>query len=125
MASELNFPDMSKQEFKVFNWLHKLKIRCIYQNPVFLYDEKNRPRVWTPDFYLPQLGIHIEVCGSKNFKYEYRDKIYKLNNIEVIFIHSYKPKNKWTTFFREKLRETEEKRRKNIDKLMEILPSKK
>jgi hypothetical protein len=56
-----------------------------YQSPVFVYDEKGRPRVWTPDFYTPKLGIYIEVCGSENFNYAYREKIYEKNSFPVIF----------------------------------------
>ena len=58
---------MTKAEKDVSEHLNKLKIPWIYQHPIFVYDEKNRPRVWTPDFYLPELKIHIEVCGSQNF----------------------------------------------------------
>jgi len=34
---------------------------------VFVWDGDGRPRVWTPDFYLTQFGIYLEVCGSKEF----------------------------------------------------------
>jgi len=71
------YNDMTESEKEVANYLTKLNLYWIYQAPVFVYDEKDRPRVWTPDFYIPKLGIYIEVCGSKNFNYDYRDNIYR------------------------------------------------
>ena len=65
---EKNFAEFLKQELNFWWW---------YEYPVFVYDEKDRPRVWTPDFYIPKLGMFIEVCGSTDFDYEYREKIYK------------------------------------------------
>lgn len=54
-----------------------------YESPVFVYDEKEHPRVWTPDFFIPKLGIFIEVIGSRktfkenNHTYQYRKEIYE------------------------------------------------
>jgi hypothetical protein len=61
--------EMSASEENVSDYLTELGLHWIYQYPVFIYDEKRRPRVWTPDFYLPELGIYIEVCGSERFNY--------------------------------------------------------
>ena len=41
----------------------------------FVFDDKNRPRFWLPDFYIPILGVYIEVCGSERFDYEFRENI--------------------------------------------------
>lgn len=69
------YNDMMDSEKEVANYLSELSLYWIYQSPVFVYDEKGRPRVWTPDFYIPKLGIYIEVCGSEDFNYDYRDEI--------------------------------------------------
>lgn len=62
------YADMEESEKIVAHFLRELNIWWIYESPVFVYDEKERPRVWTPDFYLPKLGMYVEVCGSENPK---------------------------------------------------------
>lgn len=79
------YSDMKDSEREVAEYLKELGLYWIFESPVFVYDKKERPRVWTPDFCIPKLGIFIEVCGSEKFDYEYRDKIYKKNGFYVVF----------------------------------------
>jgi len=51
-----------------------------------------------PDFYIPKLGMHIEVCGSEDFDYKYREGIYQKNGYHVVFLHIYKQPKKWKNF---------------------------
>ena len=90
---------MTNSERKVAKLLKKIGIKWSYEHPVFVWDENKRPRVWAPDFYLSQFGIYIEVCGSDCFNYEYRRKIFKENNVNVIFLHVYKNELKWKNYF--------------------------
>jgi len=113
MSSEQD--DMTESEKKVANYLEQLRrhspyLWWKYQFPVFIYDEKDRPRVWTPDFFLPKLGIYIEVCGSPRFNYDYREKIYDRNGYHVIFVHVYKGKKVWRDFLVDRIRQIEESR---------------
>ena len=112
------FSDMSDNEIEVAEYLKKLGLYWIYESPVFVYDEKERPRVWTPDFYIPKLGIFIEVCGSENYNYEYREKIYKKNGFYVVFIHVYKEREKWKTFLVKRIMNIEEQRHDEVMKLI-------
>ncbi len=70
-----------------------------YEQPVFVWGENKRPRVWAPDFYLIPFGIYVEVCGSKNFNYDYSRKIFDNNGYRVIFLHLYKESSKWKKHF--------------------------
>jgi hypothetical protein len=115
------YDDMEASEKEVANYLKKLRLYWIYEFPVFVYDEKERPRVWTPDFYIPKLGIFIEVCGSEKFDYEYRDKIYKKNGFFVVFVHFYKEKGKWKTYLIKRIMEIEEQRHSEVMKMMNAL----
>ena len=54
------YKDMEKSEILVAKHLNKLGFEWHYEHPVFLFDEKKRPRVWTPDFYIPSLNLYIE-----------------------------------------------------------------
>ena len=86
---------MTRSEKEVAELLKDLGIKWSYEHPVFVWDENKRPRVWAPDFFLMQFGIYVEVCGSKNFDYDYRRKIYDTNGHKVIFLHLYKESKKW------------------------------
>ena len=50
------YEGMTNAEKDVADCLHELGLWWWYEFPVFVYDEKERPRVWTPDFYIPKLG---------------------------------------------------------------------
>jgi len=78
--------------------LKKLNLLWQFQQGIYLLDIEGRPRVWTPDFYLPELGIYIEVCGSKDFDYDYRAKVYRKNKIPTIFVHQYKSQKYWQKY---------------------------
>jgi hypothetical protein len=115
------YADMEDSEKQVSEYLRELDLWWLYEFPVFVYDEKNRPRVWTPDFYIPKLGMYIEVCGSERFDYEYREKIYKKNGYPVIFVHFYKKEEKWQSFLIARIKEIEEKRHDEVMKMLRSL----
>jgi len=115
------YADMKESEKQVANYLRELNIWWIFESPVFVYDERDRPRVWTPDFYIPKLGMYIEVCGSEGFDYEYREKIYKKNGYPVIFVHFYKKEEKWQNYLIARIREIEEKRHEEVLKTLHSL----
>jgi len=112
---------MKESEKLVASYLRELNIWWIYESPVFVYDEKDRPRVWAPDFYLPKLGMYVEVCGSESFNYEYREKIYKKNGYPVIFVHFYKKEEKWQNYLIARIREIEEKRHEEVVNMLHSL----
>jgi len=95
MQKESIYDRMTNAEKEVANVLKELKIQWTYEQPVFVWDETNRPRVWTPDFYLQQFGIYLEVCGSEKFNYSYRMKIFNKNGYQVIFLHLFKNTEQW------------------------------
>ena len=112
---------MTDAELQVADYLKELKIWWNFQASVFVYDEKDRPRVWTPDFYLPRLGMYIEVCGTEKFDYEYREKIYNKNEIHVIFVHVYKEVGKWKGYLLNRIKDIEEERHNEIINIINSL----
>jgi len=104
MQKELVYDRMTNAEKEVANVLEELKIQWSFEQPIFVWDENKRPRVWAPDFYLIPFGIYVEVCGSEKFDYEYRRKIFDRNGYRVIFLHLYKETHKWKNHFLSYLR---------------------
>jgi len=95
MKKESVYDKMTETEREVATLLKNLGIFWNYEKPVYICDDNSRPRVWTPDFFLVQFGVYLEVCGSKDFDYEYRKKIFDRNGYKIIFLHLYKEPNKW------------------------------
>jgi len=95
MQRESIYEKMTYAEREVADLLKKLGIKWSFEQPVFVWDENKRPRVWAPDFYLIPFGIYIEVCGSNRFDYDYRRKILDKNGYRVIFLHLYKESERW------------------------------
>lgn len=112
------YDGMTDAEMQVAIFLRELGLKWVYEFPVFVYDEKERPRVWTPDFYIPKLGVYIEVCGSEDFDYEYREEIYQKNSYYVVFLHIYKHPRKWKSFLIARIKEIEELRHNEVMKVL-------
>jgi hypothetical protein len=90
---------MSYPERKVTEYLRHIGIDWTYEQPVFVWDDEGRPRVLEPDFYLHKIGIYVEVCGSRDFDYEFRKRIFSKNGCCVIFLHVFKGANRWQSYF--------------------------
>ena len=108
------YDKMTRSEKEVAELLKGLGIKWSYEKPVFVWDENKRPRVWAPDFYLIPFGIYIEVCGSENFDYEYRRRIFGYNGYRVIFLHLYKDSIKWRNHLIRNLEKVTEYRNENL-----------
>lgn len=112
------YADMTPHEKEVANYLQELGLWWQYESPVFVYDEKDRPRVWTPDFYIPKLGMYVEVCGSQRRDYSYREEIFRNNGFPVIFVQTYKEKDRWKNYLIAKIKEIEEQRHDEVMKMI-------
>ena len=103
------YEGMTNAELKVSKFLTDNDIYWKFEQAVYITDDKGRPRVWTPDFYLPELGIYVEVCGTDKFDYEFRKNIYYDNKIPIIFVHAYK-EDKWGDYLIKEIQNIHEKR---------------
>ena len=114
------YEDMTETEKQVALYLQDLGFWWVYESPVFVYDDKNRPRVWTPDFYLPTLGMYVEVWGSEYKSHAYREEVYKKNGYHVVFVHCFGAK-KWRDFLVKRIMAIEDARHSEIMKMFRTL----
>ncbi|MBI4010034.1 MAG: hypothetical protein HY361_02460 [Candidatus Aenigmarchaeota archaeon] len=112
------YEDMTLAEKRVADFLKERHIRWNFEQPVYVRDNKKRPRVWTPDFFLPELGIYLEVCGAKRRSYKFRKEVYEHedNKVPVIFVHTYKV-NRWKEFVLNAIKRLHEDRSKIVSNL--------
>jgi hypothetical protein len=109
-----DFEGMRPAEKNVAMFLDELGLKWFFEAPVFLYDNEGRPKVWTPGFYLPTLGMHVEVWDSEDESLEYREKAYKKNGYHVIFLHVSKEETEWKNFLLSRITSIELKRHSEV-----------
>jgi hypothetical protein len=110
VAAEKEDKERTIQETRVEQFLNELGLHTDFESPVFITDDKKRPRVWSPDFFLPELGIYIEVCGAKRRAYKYRREIYQDNKIPVIFVKTYFEEKSWKKWILDEIRRIHQER---------------
>lgn len=118
MKNDSVYNHMSRSEKEVAEFLKETGIFWSYEKPVYIWDENNRPRVWTPDFCLVPYGIYVEVCGSEDFDYEYRKNVYRKNDYDVIFLHLYKESEKWKEHFLQYITKISNYRNKKLGQIV-------
>jgi hypothetical protein len=112
------YESMTNAKKKVADCLQELGLWWWDEFPVFVYDEKERPRVWTSDFYIPKLGMYIEVCGMNREGCDNREKIFMKNGYNIVFLHLFKKENMWKKYLVERIMEIEDHRHSEIEKMV-------
>ena len=117
MKQKSIYENMTKSERDVAQFLKELGIFWSYEKPIYVWDRNKRPRVWTPDFFLTQFSIYVEVCGSEDFDYDYRRITYKENGYNVIFLHLYEESKRWKEHFLQYITKISNYRMKKLDRI--------
>lgn len=107
MPGKEYYHNVKKMKHTVARYLNDLGFEWHYKQPVLVYDEKERPKVWTLDFYIPTLQLYIEVCGSQTYDYSYREKILHKNQIQIVFLPFWKGNDEWKTILKKSIFEIE------------------
>ena len=95
--------EMTKPERQVAVFLDELGLEYRFEFPIAIYEDNERFRIWYPDFFLPELMLHVEVCGSELFNYSFRKKMYVKNKVGIIFVHFYKGPQAWKPYLVDRL----------------------
>ena len=99
---------MTKEEKKVADFLTKKKFKWKFQSSIYVIDIGGKLIPFSPDFYLIDLGIYIEVCGSKRNEHHNRImEVYKKNNVPIIHVETYK--DEWKNYLLKRIKEIQEK----------------
>ena len=93
------YEKMTQGERETADFLTSLGVYWKYHQSVTINDEEDLQRIYYPDFFLPQFGVYIEVCGAdRKEEYDRRRKLYFKNNIKIIFVETFKDCRKWKMF---------------------------
>ena len=58
------------------------------------------------------------MCGKEDPRYKYREKVYKDNGYNVIFVHAYKHHADWKKFVVKRIMDIEEQRHDEVMKMI-------
>ena len=101
-------------ERKIAQLLDAYGLRYQYERPVLLY-ERDKPRIWHPDFFLPDFATYIEYYGGAG-QPEYdrgidrKTSIYRANSIDVIPIYPWTFRDEWQDYIVDSLEAITSKR---------------
>ncbi len=83
------YEGLTRAERRVAGFLNSRRVRWEFERPVYVTDPDGRPRIWTPDFYLLDFAIYVEVIGNPGADYEFREFTLAKNEVESIFVRPF------------------------------------
>lgn len=87
MRTQSVYDDMSQAEREVAAYINQLGFWWTYEQPVYVTAEKDRPRIFCPDFYIADVGVYVEVIAYPALRdYERTWEVYQRNQIPILFI---------------------------------------
>lgn len=99
----------SEGERRIAGFLDENSIRYRYEQGVLVNHPKNKPRIWYPDFFLPEFGAYIEyfgLSGRQNYDRGIRAKesAYSRTGINVIPVYPWTFNENWKGYIMGELR---------------------
>ena len=112
----------SKGEVQIANFLDENGIKYKYENGVLIYQSQNKPRIWYPDFYLPEFSSYIEYYGMVgDLEYDkgikVKESAYSKMGLDVISVDPSMFPEKWQGHI---IGELEKKIQRQSDKLYSL-----
>ena len=104
----------SEGEFKIARFLEQNSIKYHYESGVLVSHPKDKPRIWYPDFYLPEFGTYIEYFGLSGKQHydqgiKVKQSIYLKMGLSVIPVFPWTFNEDWEGYIMKELE------RKTID----------
>ena len=98
----------SSGERRIANFLDKNCIKYQYEPAVLVNTGDNRPRIWYPDFYLPEFKNYIEYFGmAGNHAYDEgikrKESVYLKMGLDVLSIYPWMFNENWQGYVMKQL----------------------
>lgn len=110
----------SEGESKIARFLEENSIKYHYEPGVLVYHPRDKPRIWYPDFYLPEFGAYIEYFGLSG-KQQYdqgirvKESIYSKMGLSVIPVYPWTFAENWEGYIMNELK------RKTVDSFNNLM----
>jgi len=98
----------SKGERKIANFLDENLIKYQYERSVLVNADYLKPRIWYPDFYLPEFKNYIEyygMVGNQNYDQGTKKKqaVYAKAGMDVISVYPWMFKENWRGYIMQEI----------------------
>ncbi|MFC1814110.1 hypothetical protein ACFL03_15610 [Thermodesulfobacteriota bacterium] len=113
-------PDFkSEGERRIAHFLDSNAIKYRYEPSILVNSDEHRPRIWYPDFYLPEFGTYIEyygLAGQKNYDHGIKTKetVYSKMGMEVVPVYPWMFAENWQDYIMKELKRGTIRKYKNL-----------
>jgi hypothetical protein len=109
----------SEGERQIAYFLNNNSIKYLYEPGILVNSRDEKPRIWYPDFYLPEFGTYIEyygLAGGKNYDKGIKAKqfVYSKMGMAVIPVYRWMLSDNWQKYIRKELERSTLRRYKNL-----------
>ena len=118
---EQNYPTKLKSEGerRIARFLEENSIKYQYETGVLVNSPKDRPRIWYPDFHLPEFAAYIEyygLAGRKNYDrgIKRKESAYSQMGLDVIPVYPWTFTENWQGYIMKELEQTTIRRYKSL-----------
>jgi len=101
----------SEGERRIAYFLENNSIRYQYEPGVLVNSSGRKPRIWYPDFYLPEFGTYIEyygLVGRRNYDrgIKRKESVYSKMGLSVIPVYPWTFAENWKGYIMKELEKT-------------------
>jgi len=109
----------SEGERRIAYFLEENSIRYQYEAGVLVNSIYNKPRIWYPDFYLPEFGAYIEYYGLKGQRsydngINRKETVYSRMGLDVIPVYPWSFAEDWQGYIMKELKQSVARRYKTL-----------
>ena len=109
----------SEGERRIADFLESNSIKYHYEPGLLITPEYEKPRIWYPDFYLPEFGAYIEyfgLVGRQNYDQGIKTKEtqYSKSGVSVIPVYPWTFSGNWREYIMEELEQITMRRYKDL-----------
>ena len=109
----------SEGERRIAYFLDGNSIRYQYEAGVLVNSVDDKPRIWYPDFHLPEFGTYIEyfgLAGQQDYDrgIKKKEKVYSEMGLSIIPVYPWMFTENWQGYIMKKLEQTTSQRYKNL-----------
>ena len=100
----------SEGECRIAYFLDENSIRYQYEAGLLVHSDYNKPRIWYPDFYLPEFGAYIEYYGLKGRQnydngIKRKETTYSKMGLDVIPVYPWSFAEDWQGYIMKELKQ--------------------
>jgi hypothetical protein len=109
----------SEGERRIAYFLQNNSIRYQYEQGVLVNSPYDKPRIWYPDFYLPEFGSYIEyygLVGKQNYDRGIKTKeaVYSKMGLDVIPVYPWTFADNWQGYIMKELERVTSQRYRSL-----------